>query len=168
MSRIFLSTTLLLLSAAAFGSGPDCPPSLMLERSSNRNRVWYWVSRDASGETKIRTLWEMIERGPGIWEELTSLEESRLYGARLQSAGTDFEFFLVGLSDHRLPVIWDRRGCGTFQYAASTGAVMTVEHVYATVGGTFFPSLKELRLHGHGVTDHKPVSVLWEAYPSHD
>src|SRR4051794_15777540 len=44
--------------------GGNCAALLLLDRSTNKNRVWYEMKREAKGELKISARWEMREQGP--------------------------------------------------------------------------------------------------------
>lgn len=86
-----------------------CPPILKLERSTNRNRVWYHYA----GGDEAEAHWEMREKGPDHWEKLTSLERTAAYGPKVLPVNDSAEriFTIAGYSSLEFRLKQGSDGC---------------------------------------------------------
>lgn len=156
-----LGMTLSLLSTPSSHANAACPVLMILERSTNSNRVWY-ESSDEDPETPIVAKWEMREDGPGEWEELTNLEKMKAYGIRTQSKPGDheFKFSLAAMQDIIFTLKPDREtGCPYISYSQKNGLEIKIQKINLTMKESFFPTASRIQFLGLSVRDGQKVQT---------
>lgn len=138
-----------------------CPPVLILERSMNRNRVHYEANPKSSAEP-ITARWEMIEKGPGKWEELTTLERSRAYGVKTPKTqgATPLRFSIAGVPSKTFTLLSDKvSGCPIAVFTADDGTEIAVSKVQLTMKRSLVPAVEKVQFVGVSVKDGRPLRV---------
>jgi hypothetical protein len=93
-------------AAIRAGKEKDCPPLLLLERTSNRNKVFY----EYSGGDEVHAFWRDDDDG-GIFQGLTSLERSWAYGPTLLREGGKTYFRLAFDKNLRIEIRQNSEKC---------------------------------------------------------
>jgi hypothetical protein len=155
---------LLLLSplAGAFAeTATTCPALIILERTTNRNRVWYTAETSANGDP-ISAKWEMIEKGPNRWEPLTGLEIRKAYGIKMLPArpSVDPEFVLVSVPKIVFQLRSDdHTGCPYASYSRADGPEMNVQKIHLTMKKSLIPSVSRAVFLGKSMNDDRELEV---------
>jgi len=155
-----IKTTLCLsLLVLASQASAACPSTLMiLERTTNSNRVWY--SKGTTPLYPITAKWEMREKGPGKWEELTSLEQRKAYGVKIRSRGPMTQFSIAGVQKIIFNMKADvKTGCSTVFYRQENGTEMSVQKIKMTMKKSLFPSASKVEFSGISMQDGKPIKT---------
>lgn len=127
-----------------------CPPVLILERSTNKNRVHYEANLKTPS-APISAKWEMREKGPGKWEELTNLERNKAYGVKLKSSkfSGDIQFAIAGVPSKIFTLGFDgKTGCPVARFAPASGPEMIVEFVQLTMKKSLVPAVEKVQFIG--------------------
>lgn len=154
--KITLCLSLLVLTSQANAA---CPSALMiLERTTNKNRVWY--TKGTTPLFPITAKWEMREKGPGKWEELTSLEQNKAYGVRIRSRGPMTKFAIAGVQKIVFTMKADSKtGCSYVSYFQENGSEMIVQKIKMTMKKSLIPSATKVEFMGISMSDGKAIKA---------
>lgn len=156
-----LSISFVLLALPTLRAYAACPALIILERSTNTNRVWYEKS-EKNPATPITAKWEMREKGPNQWELLTSLEEKRAYGIKIRTRPDEAEvqFAIAGVQKVTFTLKTDERtGCAYVSYHPSTGVEMNVRKIKLTMKKSLIPSASKVQFIGTSLNDGRTVEI---------
>jgi hypothetical protein len=147
---------LVILAANSGIARAACPPLLILERSVNRNRVWYQADESGSAPG-VSAKWEMREKGPGVWEDLTTLERNKAYGPRPRLDAEGPGFSIAGVPSVVFRLDRSRRnGCSFARATGSDGTEISVERIQLVMKRTLVPSIEQAWFVGTGIRDGLP------------
>lgn len=161
LQKTALAIGLVLLALPTLKAHAACPALVILERSTNTNRVWYEKS-EKNPATPITAKWEMREKGPNQWEPLTPLEEKRAYGIKIRTRPDEAEvqFAIAGVQKVTFTLKTDERtGCAYVSYLPSAGAEMNIRRIKLTMKKSLIPSTSKVQFIGTSLNDGRTVEI---------
>ncbi len=139
-----------------FTAQAACPPLMILDRTTNRNRVWY-TTNPADALNPVAAKWEMIEKGPGKWEDLTAMEKRRAYGIRMSSTAKG-SFSIVSVLSVAFQLKTDSKtGCQLATYKPASGPEMNMKFVHLKMKGSVIPSVEKVEFVGTSLVDGREI-----------
>jgi hypothetical protein len=132
-----------------------CPPLFVVERSTNRNVVLYEarMRKDGTLDRKepVRTRWKMVEKGPGVYEELTGFERDSAYGVETREAAADRATVgIKALSQRSIRIVKKPDACPHALVQMGDREIF-LEKVFVKASGGLIPSVDRLTLRGRRV-----------------
>ncbi len=132
-----------------------------LERSTNSNQITYeWVSHSNGLENgEIHAYWKMLQTD-GHLEELTALEQSRVYGATLtDQSKKEAKITLKAFQDHPIIIRKLNSDDQPKAFLKISNQEIVLSNIYVHLEGWLYPRVKSIDFFGSSALDHSPLIV---------